>query len=114
MAGFTSDGCSRPVSAVLVRGVCDVVSRREVQSLRVEISMAELKTNMIEADLPCAVCGYNLRTLDPAGRCPECGHAVFSSIAKERFRQSRLGRPINQSDPGWLKSLIEGTVALLA
>ncbi len=33
----------------------------------------------ITIDLPCACCGYNLRTLRPDGRCPECGGAVSAS-----------------------------------
>ncbi len=35
---------------------------------------------VIEGDLPCATCGYNLRTLPREGRCPECGQDVRDSI----------------------------------
>jgi hypothetical protein len=34
----------------------------------------------IGADRACMKCGYNLRGLDPAGRCPECGVAVAESL----------------------------------
>ena len=34
----------------------------------------------IEDDLPCATCGYNLRTLPRKGRCPECGQDVRDSV----------------------------------
>lgn len=30
-------------------------------------------------DLPCAACGYNLRGLGEADRCPECGRSVIES-----------------------------------
>jgi len=30
----------------------------------------------IEGDLTCPSCGYNLRGLQPGGRCPECGAAI--------------------------------------
>jgi hypothetical protein len=36
---------------------------------------------VIEADLPCAKCGYNLRTLPVRGDCPECGLAVREGLA---------------------------------
>ena len=35
---------------------------------------------VITRDLSCVVCGYNLRTLEIAGRCPECGGAVEQSL----------------------------------
>ena len=34
----------------------------------------------ISADLPCAVCRYNLRSLPHDGRCPECGQPVAQSM----------------------------------
>ena len=33
----------------------------------------------ITADVPCVRCGYNLRTLDTGGKCPECGTDVIKS-----------------------------------
>lgn len=40
------------------------------------------KTGEIAADLVCAACGYNLRTLQVVGRCPECGSRVVVSLAR--------------------------------
>lgn len=34
----------------------------------------------IEHDLSCSTCGYNLRGLSPAGRCPECGSVIPPSV----------------------------------
>jgi len=44
----------------------------------------------LDRDLPCASCGYNLRTLRIDATCPECGHPVDASIDAAKFR------------PGWL------------
>lgn len=41
---------------------------------------ANVATNMIEHDLPCAGCGYNLRTQLADGRCPECAAPVAHSL----------------------------------
>jgi hypothetical protein len=35
---------------------------------------------VIPCDWACRHCGYNLRTLSTAGRCPECGRAVAESL----------------------------------
>lgn len=42
----------------------------------------------VSADLSCSSCGYNLRTLAVAGKCPECGRAVSETI---RMWRSGLG-----------------------
>lgn len=38
------------------------------------------EASQIAHDLPCAACGYNLRTLDRNGVCSECGRAVRDSL----------------------------------
>lgn len=45
---------------------------------------------MLDADLPCAHCGYNLVGLDSRGRCPECGTAV--GLSWVRRMPPRWGR----------------------
>jgi hypothetical protein len=39
-------------------------------------------TLVVETDLPCVRCRYNLRTLSWAGHCPECGVAVELSLGR--------------------------------
>ena len=60
--------------------------------------------SVLAADVPCDRCGYNLRSLEEAGRCPECGLAVAVSMASERLRQARAGSP----DPAWARQVREG------
>jgi predicted RNA-binding Zn-ribbon protein involved in translation (DUF1610 family) len=41
-------------------------------------------SNAIDQDIFCANCGYNLRTLSQASRCPECGMPVVRSVERHR------------------------------
>lgn len=51
------------------------------------------QVEFIQADIPCSVCGYNLRGQAREGRCPECGAAVM-----EAFR----GGQLTYADRDWL------------
>src|SRR4051812_40156282 len=33
-------------------------------------------SSVIDADLPCSICSYNLKGLAPDANCPECGQAI--------------------------------------
>ncbi len=44
----------------------------------------------VETDLPCATCGYNLRTLAWDSKCPECGLAVSGSLPPRGFRFQKM------------------------
>jgi hypothetical protein len=61
----------------------------------------------LDEDVPCAGCGYNLRGLEPAGRCPECGNPAAVSVSRHRDR--RLRPP----DPRWAREVVGGAVASL-
>jgi serine/threonine protein kinase len=56
-----------------------------------------------QRDLPCVQCHYNLRGMDRAGRCPECGAAVADSVFAGR---------LVFSDAGWLRSVMFGLALL--
>lgn len=68
----------------------------------------------IDADVPCARCGYNLRTLPRDGSCPECGQSVSISLGIATMRATELGE-LRQIDPTRLRSLRRGaTLATVA
>ena len=41
---------------------------------------APVSDELIEADMPCLRCGYNLRGLKPVGQCPECGARIEKTV----------------------------------
>jgi hypothetical protein len=54
---------------------------------------------VVEYDLPCRTCGYNLRGLSPRGVCPECQTPVDRALHGDLLRYS---------DPRWVRSLARG------
>ncbi len=44
------------------------------------------RPSIVDVDLECHACGYNLRSLAWTSVCTECGRAVAQSIPPERFR----------------------------
>ncbi len=53
----------------------------------------------LDADVACRGCGYNLRGLSTAGRCPECGVNVWISAA---------GQSLKYANPTWLAQVVGG------
>jgi hypothetical protein len=53
----------------------------------------ETSPAVIEEDLSCAICGYNLKGLAVDGNCPECGQTIARSYSPD----------LPRSDPRWLK-----------
>jgi hypothetical protein len=71
--------------------------------------MTQLETappDSIEHDLPCAGCGYNLRSAPRDGICPECGLAVERSVGSDNA--------LWEARPAWLRSLSLGIWLMLA
>ena len=64
---------------------------------------------MLDSDVPCVGCGYNLRGLDSSVRCPECGMSLHISIVRHRNRR----RPPPPPDPAWARQVVEGAVVSL-
>ncbi len=59
---------------------------------------------LIEQDMDCMSCGYNLRGLRLGGRCPECGAAIS---------RSSFGNLLKYSDPDWVDQLRLGVLLML-
>ncbi len=55
-------------------------------------------------EIPCRVCGYNLRAADPHGVCPECGTAVGWSV---------VGDLLHYSPPQWVRRVARGGNAIV-
>lgn len=62
-------------------------------------------TDEISAELPCHVCGYDLRAHPAEGKCPECG----SSVAEARRVAGIPRRPLwRESDARWRRRVLLG------
>lgn len=56
-------------------------------------------SDVIQEDIHCRKCGYNLRGLSVQGNCPECGTVTSLTVAGDRLRCS---------DPDWLDRIARG------
>ena len=59
---------------------------------------------VVEADLNCVACGYNLRMQPVDGRCPECGATIRHTITFPHLARSA---------PRWLVSLLDSVTVML-
>lgn len=67
-------------------------------------SIALDAAGLIDEDIPCRRCGYNLKTLSPESKCPECGTSVSRSIHGDLLRFA---------DPDWVRKLATGTLTTM-
>lgn len=79
------------------------IRRRGIRSIKRKAE-SRIENALIMADLPCAHCGYNLRTQSSKGQCPECGSLVSDSLA--------LNVDLEKSPPAWLRRLAAGALLL--
>ncbi|MGB7157425.1 MAG: hypothetical protein WBD40_05130 [Tepidisphaeraceae bacterium] len=63
---------------------------------------------LIETDIPCAACGYDLRGLTDVGRCPECGGDVAGSVEAFDERCRASADLLRSADSRWVRGIIEG------
>jgi hypothetical protein len=70
---------------------------------------------MIDRDMRCARCGYNLRTTVSDGRCPECGLIVSDSIQPDSLDTAQRGWVAKQRAGVWLQfaSYLLAAVAII-
>src|SRR5690349_6118053 len=54
----------------------------------------------IDWDMPCAACGYNLRSQSSDSRCPECGQSIRRTLHRDALAYADLV---------WLRKLRLGT-----
>lgn len=64
-----------------------------------------VNSSILEHDLPCVHCAYNLRSLQSTAKCPECGLPVNDTLA--------LSTELAKSRPGWLRCLATGNILML-
>lgn len=69
-----------------------------------------VQTDHIAAELPCHICGYDLRAHPDDGKCPECG----ASVAEARRVAAIPARPAwRDSDPRWRRRMLTGAWILV-
>ncbi len=59
----------------------------------------------LNVNIACINCGYNLRTLEPAGVCPECGAPVMPAVREQALRFTSVR---------WITHCAEGAATILA
>jgi hypothetical protein len=72
------------------------------------MSIDHIEAGVVEGDLPCDQCGYNLRTLAVGGACPECACSIARSIQVAR---EGVMKGLSGQSAGWVS---RGGVAFLA
>lgn len=59
------------------------------------------RDDAVVGEVPCLRCGYNLHSLNPTGKCPECGLEIALSLH---------GGELSRGDPLWVATLSLGAL----
>lgn len=79
------------------------IRRLSDRSTRIPVAKKN-EPSVIDHDLPCIHCGYNLRTLHSTAVCPECGSPVTDTLIPST--------ELAKSRPAWLRRLTAGSAML--
>jgi len=92
------------VAVLLVPEILILGRYFRARAIRV-IPETKVEARIVEQDLPCVHCGYNVRTRATTERCPECGALISDTL--------ELNRELARSRPGWLRMLAVGNLLLV-
>ena len=75
-------------AALVVAGLLGGTAAAFAYTEHLKLERSPVLRTHVGANVPCLRCGYNLRGLEPRGRCPECvATTSVSSGAHARERQ---------------------------
>jgi hypothetical protein len=76
----------------------------ECPGTRGEPAAAAMADSLVNRDICCTTCGYNLRSLSAGGRCPECGQAIQQSLSRDNW---------SLASPPYVRKLLAGLAVLI-
>jgi len=68
---------------------------------------------VVDGDLPCFRCGYNVRGLASDGQCPECAASIAETLRRRAAELTGRLLPLDDSDPRWVRKLAWSCALLL-
>jgi hypothetical protein len=77
-----------------------------------DASLPSSPAAMLQHDIPCLRCGYNLRGLSGDGLCPECATPITASVIRFVEINVVIARPLAAMPRAWVKKLATGCTML--
>jgi hypothetical protein len=68
---------------------------------------------VVDEDLPCFRCGYNVRGLACDGQCPECAASIAETLRRHAAELAGRLLPLDDSDPRWVRKMSWSCALLL-